>query len=189
MEYKTMVRRRLYISMMLACFLLGPVSGAEQKSIGAKPPEWEVTDWIHTKPLTLRELTGKVVLIRWWTAPDCPYCIATAPALNEFYEEFKDHGLVVIGFYHHKTGRPLDSVRVKDYAEKLGFRFPVATDRDWKTLRRWWLQDSKKDWTSVSFLLDRQGVIRHIHPGGKYVQGDEAYETLKAKVTELLREK
>src|SRR5438128_9602272 len=151
-------------------WLLGSLARADGKSIGTKPPAWEVTDWINSKPLTLEGLRGQVVLIRWWTAPDCPYCALTAPALNEFYEGFKARGLVVLGFYHHKAKSPLESANVKSYAEKFGFRFPVAIDRDWKTLRRWWLSDPK-DWTSVSFLLDRHGVIRHIHPGGKYAQG------------------
>ena len=38
---------------------------------------------------TLDALAGKVVLVRWWTAPTCPYCAATAPALNEFHETFR----------------------------------------------------------------------------------------------------
>jgi peroxiredoxin len=162
---------------------------AEQKLIGTKPPEWDVTDWINSEPLTLKGLAGKVVLVRWWTAPNCPYCAATAPALNEFYEKFESQGLVVMGFYHHKASSPLDTSQVEHQAENFGFEFPVAIDRDWKTLRRWWLDDSKKDWTSVSFLLDRHGVIRQIHPGGKYVRGDQAYQVLKAKIEELLKEK
>lgn len=180
--------KNLLLLMALCGLLSAPFAAAEEKRIGTKPPEWEVTDWINSKPLTLKELSGKTVLIRWWTAPHCPYCAATAPALNEFHEAFKDKGLVVLGFYHHKASSPLEIAKVKRYAEKFGFQFPVAIDRDWQTLRRWWLRDPKKDWTSVSFLLDRRGVIRYIHPGGKYVRGDEAYQILKAKIEELLKE-
>ena len=53
--------------------------------IGHKASRWEVRDWINSKPLTLEELRGKVVLVRWWTAPGCPFCEASAPALNEFF--------------------------------------------------------------------------------------------------------
>ena len=69
------------------------------------------------------------------------------------------------------------------------FLCPVAIDRDWKTLHRWWLDEEKRGWTSVSFLLDRQGVIRHIHPGGQYVKGDKGYELLEAKIKEVVKEK
>ena len=159
---------------------------ADEDVIGKKAKEWDVSDWINSKPLSLKDQAGKVVLVRWWMAPGCPFCAATAPALNEFHKKYKDQGLVVIGFYHHKAATPLDKATVKDAAERLGFKFPVAIDPDWRTLRRWWLDDAKRAWTSVSFLIDRQGVIRHVHPGGQYVKGDKAYEALKNKIEELL---
>ena len=94
----------------------------------------------------------------------------------------------MVGFYHHKASEPLELEKVKDYSQQFGFTFPVAIDADWKTLHRWWLDGHSRGLTSVRFLLDRRGVIRHIHPGGKYARGDEAYETLKAKIEELLKE-
>ena len=144
---------------------------------------------MHSKPLTLQELAGKVLLVRWWTAPGCPYCAATAPALNEFHTQYKDQGLIIVGLYHHKAATPLKVADVQRAVATLGFEFPVAIDPEWQTLRRWWLTKEERGWTSVSFLLDRQGVIRHIHPGGQCVRGDQAYTTLKAKIEELLQEK
>jgi peroxiredoxin len=161
---------------------------ADNKVIGTKPPEWEATHWLNSRPLALKNLRGKVVLVRWWTAPGCPYCAATAPALNEFHASYKEKGLVVVGLYHHKSDTPLDAAQVKRSAERLGFRFPVAIDPEWKTLKRWWLDGAERRWTSVSFLIDRRGVVRFVHPGGQYVKGDRAYDALKAKIEELLKE-
>ena len=158
--------------------------------VGAKAEEWIVSDWIHSQPLSLGDLSGKVVLVRWWTDPYCPYCSASAPALNEWYEAYKDKGLIVIGLYHHKSSIPLEVQKVKEYATNLGFTFPVAIDRDWITLRKWWLdKNPKARWTSVSFLIDRKGIIRYIHPGGQYVKGDEDYAILKSRIEVLLTEK
>ena len=75
--------------------------------VGKAAPEWHVTNWMNSPELRLADLRGKVVLVRWWTAPDCPYCRATAPALNEFYDKYHAEGLEVIGFYHHKAPEPL----------------------------------------------------------------------------------
>src|SRR5438105_5051771 len=83
---------------LLGCVLLPPWGWAEEELIGSKAKEWEVTDWLNSKPLTLKDQAGKVVLVRWWTAPGCPYCAATAPALNEFDRSYKDKGLVIVGF-------------------------------------------------------------------------------------------
>jgi peroxiredoxin len=161
---------------------------AEDPLIGTKAAEWQLTDWLNSDPLTLKGLAGKVVLVRWWTGGGCPFCAATAPALNEFHATYRDRGLVVVGAYHHKSSRPLDRDHVRRTADRFGFRFPVAIDPGWKTLRRWWLDGNERRWTSVSFLLDRKGTVRHIHPGGAYVKGGEGYEALKAKIEELLKE-
>jgi thiol-disulfide isomerase/thioredoxin len=174
----------LSFSLFLACTTLR----AGDSPVGTKPPEWQATHWLNSKPLALKDLTGKVVLVRRGTAPGCPYCAATAPALNELHERYKDKGLVVIGLYHHKSGAPLGPAAVKRSAERFGFRFPVAVDPGWRTLRRGWLGTGDRRWTSVSFLIGRGGVVRFVHPGGRYAKGDRAYEALKAKVEELLKE-
>lgn len=41
---------------------------------------------------------------------------------------------------------------------------------------------------SVSFLIDRKGVIRHLHSGAN-MKGDKDYAVMKAKIEELLAEK
>ncbi|OAI56404.1 hypothetical protein AYO49_04405 [Verrucomicrobiaceae bacterium SCGC AG-212-N21] len=164
-------------------------SPAWEKIIGQQPSEWNLEHWLNGKPQKLEDLRGKVVLVRWWTAPDCPYCAATAPALNEFYKSYHDRGLAVVGVYHHKSSAPLRLEDVRGYVEKFGFQFPVAVDPEWRTLKQWWLGKGAGDWTSVTFLLDRTGHIRHIHPGGQYVKGDAGYDAMKRKIEELLAEK
>jgi thiol-disulfide isomerase/thioredoxin len=159
------------------------------KLLGQRPAEWRLEHWLNSKPLTLEQLRGKVVLVRWWTAPDCPFCAATAPALNEFAKDYGQRGLTVVGVYHHKSSTPLRPEDVRARAEKFGFQFPVSIDPDWRTLKKWWLDAGGDDWTSVTFLLDREGRVRHIHPGGQYVKGDAEYEAMKRKIDELLEEK
>lgn len=173
------------IAMLLGSFSLW----ATDSLLGRPAPPWNVTNWLNSPALRLEALRGKVVLVRWWTAPGCRYCAATAPALNEFHEQFAAKGLVVAGFYHHKSDDPLEPDHVARHARKFGFKFPVATDPDWRTLKNWWLDRGDSDWTSVSFLIDRKGIVRHIHPGGQYVKGDKAYRELRGKIEELLDEK
>ena len=171
---------------------LGLVAGATLASkgelIGVHPRPWTVDHWINSPPLELTELEGKVVLVRWWTGPHCPLCRASAAALNEFHERFAGDGLVVIGLYHHKSASALYAERVERYARTLGFEFPVAIDRDWATLRSWWLDGFDRSYTSVTFLLGRDGAIRYVHPGGRYVRGDGQFERLETEVERLLAE-
>jgi peroxiredoxin len=191
MKFHHIARCLRILAMLLALTPSMKASAAPpawEKLLGTKPAEWQLEDWLNCKPLKLEDLRGKVVLVRWWTAPDCPYCAATAPALNEFSKTYGDRGLQVIGVYHHKSSAPLTPGDVRVYAGKFGFRFPVAIDPDWRTLKQWWLDAGGGNWTSVSFLLDREGRIRHIHPGGQYVKGDADYDTMKRKIEELIAE-
>ena len=144
--------------------------------IGTKAPGWEIAEWLNSAPLRLEDLRGKVVLVRWWT-DTCAYCRRSAPALNEFQARYARRGLIVIGMYHPKPiDRPTTASEIRTAAQERGFGFPIAIDRNWSVLRRWWLDGGTRSATSVSFLLDRRGVIRHIHPGPAFhrevVRGD-----------------
>jgi peroxiredoxin len=163
--------------------------GEGAELIGTPAPAWDATDWIGSPPLTLAGLSGKVVLVRWFMSTDCPYCTASAPALNDLHTRYAARGLVVIGMYHHKQVEPLAVDAVRGWAKDFRFQFPVAIDRDWRTLNRWWLGARKRDFTSVSFLIDRHGVIRHIHPGGRMALGTSDFGVMQGKVEELLAER
>jgi len=154
-----------------------PQGAAGGELIGTKAPGWEGTEWLNTEPLRLEDLRGKVVLVRWWT-DTCPYCERSAPALNEFHARCTRRGLIVIGMYHPKPiDRSITASEIREAAQERGFDFPIAIDRGWSVLRRWWLDGGRRSATSVSFLIDRSGVIRHVHPGPAFhrevVRGDE----------------
>ena len=186
------VLKRYLLALQLLLLVAITVCGEKEDEplpLNTHPPEWTVSDWVNSKPLTLQKLQGQVVLVRWWTGPACPYCINSSAALNEFHETYENDGLQVLGFYHHKSQMLFDQNTVKEYVENLKFKFPVAVDHDWTTLTAWWLKDDRRKWTSVSYLLDRKGIVRYIHPGGQYVKGDGEYEKLQQTIEKLLKEK
>ena len=84
---------------------------------------------------------------------------------------------------------PLTREHVATEAKRLGFTFPVAVDRNWKTLRQWWLNSPDREWTSVTFLIDRAGRIQFIHPGGSYAEGDAAYKALDKELMLAIQQK
>lgn len=153
--------------------------------VGKPAPAWDV-DWMGAPAVAVDGLRGKVVLVRWFTE-GCPYCAATAPTLAALHDELAAQGLAVIGMYHHKSDEPLDPAKVKALAERFHFRFPVAIDHDWKTLRAWWLDDHE-GWTSISFLIDRRGVVRFVHTGGQYEPGSADARQMRAWIDALLAE-
>jgi thiol-disulfide isomerase/thioredoxin len=68
--------------------------------------ELENTIWLNTdQPLRPKNLHGKVVLLEMWTF-DCINCQHFIPSLRDWYQEYKDSGLVIIG--NHFTDFPFE---------------------------------------------------------------------------------
>jgi peroxiredoxin len=142
-----------------------PDSGVEL--LGKPAPAWSFTRWVGT-PMSLDQLRGKVVLMRWWNV-DCHFCEATLPEIESLRTRYAKDGLVVIGVFHPKPPHPVKSADVKRAAEERGFHGPLAIDEQWTTLSRYWLAGHpERNWTSVSFLIDRDGKICWVHGGGEY---------------------
>jgi thiol-disulfide isomerase/thioredoxin len=149
-------------------------------------PPWQVSQWFNSEPLSLEQLRGKVVLVRWFMGPSCPFCSGTAPTLRALHERYADKGLAVIGMYHHKEQTPLDPKQVAGWVKHFGYQFPVAIDKDWTTLRKWWLDGHDRSYTSVSFLIDKAGVVRRVHLGGLIAPEGEDIDAIKGDVERLL---
>jgi thiol-disulfide isomerase/thioredoxin len=164
--------------------------------VGQLAPAWGEMEWIGSEPLMLADLRGRVVLIRFWT-DTCPFCRATAPALAEIDADFRARGVTVIGLYHPKPrGASRTASEVAAVVEAFGWRFPVGLDAHWDALDAFWLDSAPRRATSASFVLDRRGVIRYVHPGPEYHPGGppdhedcrRAYADVRAALEALLAE-
>lgn len=173
-----------------------PTSRGGQERVGQPAPAWGAMTWLGSDPLQLSDLRGQVVLIRFWT-DTCPFCRATAPALATIDEDYRDRGVTVIGMYHPKPrGTERAAPQVAEVIDEWGWRFPVALDLDWAVLDAFWLHDRKQAYTSVSFVLDAQGVIRYVHPGPEFHDGGppeheqcrQDYRDVRAALDALLAE-
>ena len=134
--------------------------------VGRSAPAWEGAEWVGDAT-SLEQLRGKVVFVRFFT-DTCPFCRASAPALKQLDETYRDRGLVVVGMYHPKPrSRPVTKEDVAAFAAEHGWEFPVAMDRDWSILDAYSPPDGRK-YTSVSFLVDKAGVIQFVHPGPEF---------------------
>jgi thiol-disulfide isomerase/thioredoxin len=157
-------------------------------------PAWSFERWVRGPETRLSDLRGKVVLVRWWTK-DCRFCAQTLPVLERLRRDQRD--LVVIGVFHPKPPHEVGDRHILQVAKRLGFTGPIAFDRDWTTLGRYWLDGHPdRSWTSVSFLIDREGRIRWAHGGGEYhpstdprhAQCDLEYRGLESALAAALAE-
>ena len=65
---------------------------------GAAPDFAGIDAWLNSKPLTLQELRGKVVLVDFWTY-SCINCLRTLPHLEAWDRPYREAGLVIVGVH------------------------------------------------------------------------------------------
>jgi cytochrome c biogenesis protein CcdA/thiol-disulfide isomerase/thioredoxin len=131
--------------------------------------------WINSKPLTLKQLRGKVVLIDFWTY-SCINCLRTLPHLKAWDATYRSKGLVIIGVHTPEFAFEHVSSNVRSAVQRLGIRYPVMQDNRIRT----WDNYANQGWPA-EYLIDRAGNVRHTHVGeGEYSQTESLIRRLLA---------
>ena len=190
-----------------------PASRGGQDRIGQRFPNIEYTRWIEpgappaegiesSSPIDKaapkqQEDSGRsrgITLYRWWT-DGCPFCQASLPAIETLRRKYAADGLRVVGVYHPKPARAVDDQVIRAAAESHGFHGELAVDENWAVLRAAYLRWGQRRATSISLLVDEQGVIRFVHPGPDLfpssrpedAQEDQDFRLLDNAIRQLLR--
>ncbi len=150
---------------------------ANKGVLNVKPypaPEFvDLNNWINSKPLELKKLKGKVVLIDFWTY-SCINCIRTQPYLKEWDKTYRDSGLVIIGVHAPEFSFEKNPNNVRDAVKKAGLNYPIALDNDFST----WNAYQNQYWPA-SYLIDKEGNVRRQHGGeGEYKETEMAIREL-----------
>jgi cytochrome c biogenesis protein CcdA/thiol-disulfide isomerase/thioredoxin len=132
---------------------------------GVAPPLHADGDWINTKPFTLEQQRGKVVLVDFWTY-SCINCLRTLPHLKSWYARYHRQGLVIVGVHTPEFAFEHVASNVRSAVKRLGIRYPVVQDNRYKT----WDNYANQYWPA-EYLIDKTGHVRHTHFGeGEYDQ-------------------
>jgi thiol-disulfide isomerase/thioredoxin len=117
------------------------------------------TEWLNTKPLTLTDLQGKVVVVDFWTYT-CINWLRTLPYVRAWAETYGDHGLVVIGVHTPEFSIEHDLANVRRAVSDMHLAYPIAIDNDYAV----WDAFANQYWPAL-YIADAQGRIRHHHFG------------------------
>jgi peroxiredoxin len=127
--------------------------------VGDKAPSFSLTSLNGQGKMAVSP--GKVTVVDFW-ATWCEPCKKSFPKYQELYVKYKASGLeiVAVSVDDDKGGIP-------DFASTHGAKFPVGWDEGHKVADKW-----KPPGMPTAFIVDKSGVIRHVHQG--YHDGEEA---------------
>jgi len=151
-----------------------PTADPALPDYGTAPELAGTGEWFNTKPLTLRSLRGKVVLIDFWTY-SCINCLRTLPHLEAWDTAYRKRGLVIIGVHTPEFAFEHVASNVRAAVGRLGIAYTVVQDNDYKT----WNAYANQYWPA-EYLIDRSGHVRHTH------FGEGSYYESEALIRELL---
>jgi thiol-disulfide isomerase/thioredoxin len=131
-------------------------------------PEFRTVQWFNSKPTTLQQLRGRVVLLDFW-ATWCGPCVAAHPKLEKIAQQFRGSPFTTLLVHSrftrkHTAGRvraidePAEGVLPKFLSER-GTRLPVVV-----------VERTEFEKYSVGpiphyVLLDKRGFIRYSRAG------------------------
>jgi cytochrome c biogenesis protein CcmG/thiol:disulfide interchange protein DsbE len=120
--------------------------------VGALAPKLEIQSMNGGGKVSIAP--GKVTLVDFW-ATWCEPCKDSFPKYQELYAKYKSKGLEVIAV----SGDEEDTKKeIPGFVKKYGAKFPVGWDQGHPIAECW-----KPTGNPSAYIIDKKGVVRHIH--------------------------
>ena len=137
--------------------------------VGYLAPDFTLPS-LDGQTVRLSDLRGKAVLLNFW-ATWCAPCRLEMPTMDKAYQEYKGRGLEILAV---SLDAGSNSV-VKNFMQELQLRFPVLLDPDMEVLRLY-----RQFSIPATFLIDKQGIVRHRELGYRDWTDPESRKLLEA---------
>ncbi|MGE0130769.1 MAG: thioredoxin-like domain-containing protein [Blastocatellales bacterium] len=116
-------------------------------------------EWLNTeKPVNLRDLRGKIVLLDFWTYC-CINCMHIIPDLKKLEAKYPNQ-LVVIGVHSAKFLNEKGTEQIRQAILRYEIEHPVINDRDFEV----WQSYAAKAWPTL-VLINPKGKVVGAHSG------------------------
>src|SRR5918992_3006236 len=161
---------RFIVIVALTLALCSPIQAAGS---GTAAPACTLQALGEGSQIHVEQFKGKVVYMDFW-ASWCAPCARSFPFMNRLHRELAHRGLIVLAI--NLDEKLEDAQR---FLAKHPARFILAADRSGQCPRDFGVRGMPS-----SYLVDRQGIIRHVHLG--FRPGDT--KKLRVLVEQLLAE-
>jgi thiol-disulfide isomerase/thioredoxin len=149
-------------------------SSAFAVAIGGNMPSCALSSIGGSENIDLSQYKGKIVYVDFW-ASWCGPCAKSFPFLNEMHDQLKEQGLQIVGV---NLDENIDDA--KAFLAKYPANFEIKAD-----VSKQCAKDFEVKAMPSSYIIDRKGIVHHIHLGFKPGEADE----IKVIVEKLLSEK
>ena len=168
---------------LLSCaFTICVAAAPTAKAIGEPVPEFThhaASAWLNSKPLTVADLKGKVVLLDFWTY-ECWNCYRSFPWLTTLEQQFAGKPFEVIGIHSPEYEREKDPGRIAAKALEFELHHPIMIDND----HSYWQALDNQYWPAY-YLIDGNGIVRAVFVGETHA-GDARAQRVQAAIADLL---
>ena len=137
--------------------------------IGSVSPPFALVD-LGGNSVKISDFKGKVVLLNFW-ATWCGPCRVEMPAMEGLYQDLNPKGLEILAV----SVDPQGVAATKPFKEALGLSFPILHDPDYQVGIAYGART-----LPMTYLIDRQSVIRHRVFGARDWNGAEARDLISS---------
>jgi peroxiredoxin len=141
----------------------GAASGnADGSLVGQQAPDFTAETVTGDGPKSVKEANGKVTIIDFW-ATYCGPCKKSFPKYQELIDQFGgDLAVLAVSVDEKDTGK----AALEEFVKATDVKFAVVWDKEHSAADAY-----KPPKMPTAFIVDKGGIVRHIHAG--YGEGEE----------------
>lgn len=168
------MKNQQFLKILLTMAFVCVATLATAAKPGSAMPACNVSPIGETKTEDLQRYKGQVLYVDFW-ASWCGPCAKSFPFLNEMHEQLKGQGLQIVGVNLDENADD-----AKAFLAKYPASFNVVAD-----VSKQCAKDFDVKAMPSSYLIDRKGIVHHIHLGFRPGEAQE----IRTLVEKLLSEK
>jgi peroxiredoxin len=145
-----------------------PVVERNVVKLGEPAPNFQLRD-LNGRLVTLSDLRGKVVLLNFW-ATWCGPCRVEMPAMEQLYRTFSRKDFEILAVSTDAQGVAI----TRPFQQENHLTFPILHDADYRVGLTYGARS-----LPMTFMVDRQGVVRHQIFGARDWGASEAHQLVQ----------
>jgi peroxiredoxin len=127
---------------------------AHALDVGARAPEIGLAPLSGGAQINLASLQGHVFVVDFW-ASWCEPCADEMPVLERLYNQHRANRFTIVG-----VSQDSGASNVQQFLRRIPVSFPIVLDASHAVAGRY-----SPPRMPTSFIVDRRGIVRHVHAG------------------------